>query len=787
MSRRASTFGESVRALPLRRPWLVVALALVATAWAAWALPFVRVQPDVSRLLPQDHPDVEVAALLADRARPARSLWLLVGGEAPAAALPALAEALRSSALVARVATTREEVFGEAVARAQRAPLWQLDDEGLSRLSATLSADGRRAAIESLLADLADDPIAGREIAVRDPLGLRWVGQERGALQAMGLDPESPFLVTADGARALLQLEGMRDAYDADFATAVCEHVERVLGDRPFEVFGGYAVARADQARLRADFERASTLAVLLIGCYLCLAMRGLRLPLAVQAPAMLSILWAIPLGGVLFGPLPTVAVAAVAVLCGLGVDFSIHYAARYRRARLTMAHAEAVVDVQRTTTPELLIDMATTAVTFLAIGFGTEGGLASFGLLLATGLVLSVLLTIFLLPVLLRWVGERRDPERSLFARLADRWLARPAARPVAVTIAGFALVVGVLVAVRGLPLTAEAASLRPADDPVAAARERIEAALGCSTTPAVVLWPAERDASPLLAALEGLRRDGELRFWSGLGAADTVAGRARVEQFRREHRGFADAFRRELAAAGLEPEPFAPALADLEAAFARDPEPAPPVEVAVGERRSRAVTVWPAGRLDALRHAELVGLLTERAGPDARLHGTATVTAALATVLQRDLERALVLAFVLALLMVTLWLRSLRVGLCALLPSVVGLSLTLGVILLLGVELTLVSFVAVPFVLGIGVDEGVHLVGHFRHGAVDTGETGVSVARTSIGTILGFSALLFAESPSLVALGAIVGGGSFLCMAACLFVLAPLLARRASAAAAG
>ena len=88
------------------------------------------------------------------------------------------------------------------------------------------------------------------------------------------------------------------------------------------------------------------------------------------------------------------------------------------------------------------------------------------------------------------------------------------------------------------------------------------------------------------------------------------------------------------------------------------------------------------------------------------------------------------------------------------------------------------MISFVAVPFVLGIGVDEGVHLVGHFRDGASSTGATGVGIVRTSIGTVLGFSSLLLAESPGLQLLGGIVAFGSILCMLSCLFVLAPLLA---------
>jgi hypothetical protein len=131
----------------------------------------------------------------------------------------------------------------------------------------------------------------------------------------------------------------------------------------------------------------------------------------------------------------------------------------------------------------------------------------------------------------------------------------------------------------------------------------------------------------------------------------------------------------------------------------------------------------------------------------------------------------------------MVALWLRSLRQGLLALAPSALGLLATLALLEVLGLPLTMVSFVAVPFVLGIGVDEGVHMVGHFRGGSAATGSTGVGVVRTSVGTALGFGALATAASPGLAQLGGLVAFGALASMSACLFVLAPLLATRGRA----
>jgi predicted RND superfamily exporter protein len=778
--------GLLARALlaPLRHPRATVAVVLLLTVLAALGWRRVAFAPDLARLLPQDHPDVAIADRLDERARPARSLWVLLTGAVAADddAIATRAAALRASPLVAEVAATTTELFG---AGAGAAPLWGLGDAQLQELADAVSQSARQRAIASLREALADDPLAARELVVADPLGLRWI-LARGDLSArLGLRADRRHAVLGDGeaAAAVLRLRGVRDAYDADFSARLMAHVEQALVGADHACYGGYAVAAADQARIRADFERASTWSIVAIACYLCWAMRGLRLPLLVQVPAALSVAWAIPFGCALLGPLPTVAVAAVAVLTGLGVDFAIHYAARYREARQTLDHAAAIVDVQRRTAPELLIDMATTAATFVAVGFGQRGGLAAFGWLLALGLVGSVALTTTLLPALLAYAGERRDPERSWLAGLADRWCAHRAARPCAYGALALAAVVAVVVAGRGLPLTADGEVLRPAGDPVTAARGTVEARLGFALTPCVALWPVDRDPSPLWQSLHDLQAAGAVRFWTGLDRSDTEAGRAAVATFRRATAGFADAARDELAAAGFASAAFAPALAQLDARFAADPV-APPADVLRhGDVEHRVVAVWPMAGGGRAAFEALATALQQRAGQAVVVHGTPTLTQALEGMLRADLHRACAFAAVLAFAMVALWLRSLRKGLLALAPSALGLLATLALLELLGMPLTMVSFVAVPFVLGIGVDEGVHMVGHFRDGAAATGSTGVGVVRTSVGTALGFGALATAASPGLVQLGGLVAFGALASMAACLFVLAPLLATRGRA----
>jgi predicted RND superfamily exporter protein len=390
------------------------------------------------------------------------------------------------------------------------------------------------------------------------------------------------------------------------------------------------------------------------------------------------------------------------------------------------------------------------------------------------------VLFTIFALPVLLRWAGERPDPERSALAAAADRWLLHRAAPRAAWAAIALALAgVGYLL-VAGIELSAEAEAVRPKGDPVSAARRTIEQRVGFSTVPVLALWPEQVDASPLHAALVGLRERQQLRFWTGLDRRDTAAGRAAVQACRADLDGFVGRAEAALDREGLQAAAFRPALADLQRRLANDGDaPAAGKVVTFEGRPHRAVTLWPAQRQDREAFFDLQQQLRAVAGDDVVLHGGPTLTAALEEMLVRDLQRACWIAALLAVGMVTWWLRSLRHGLLALVPSVLGLVVTLVLLRLFDVPLSMISFVSVPFVLGIGVDEGVHLVGHYRHGATDTGATGVGIVRTSVGTVLGFSSLLLAATPGLQLLGGVVAFGSMACMLSCLFVLAPLLAR--------
>ena len=122
----------------------------------------------------------------------------------------------------------------------------------------------------------------------------------------------------------------------------------------------------------------------------------------------------------------------------------------------------------------------------------------------------------------------------------------------------------------------------------------------------------------------------------------------------------------------------------------------------------------------------------------------------------------------------------RSIRYTLLALLPLGVGLAQTFGLLGLLGVPLNPANMIALPILLGIGVDEGVHIVHDFldqrgRYGMSQS--TAVAVVVDSLTTIVGFGSLMIASHQGLQSLGRVLTIGVTCCLFTSMVMLPALL----------
>jgi hypothetical protein len=144
--------------------------------------------------------------------------------------------------------------------------------------------------------------------------------------------------------------------------------------------------------------------------------------------------------------------------------------------------------------------------------------------------------------------------------------------------------------------------------------------------------------------------------------------------------------------------------------------------------------------------------------------------------------LERAGLFALLVIAVVLFLDFRSPRHTLIALTPLAMGVILTLGILGLIGVPLNPANMIAFPLILGVGVDNGVHVLHDYllRRGerrATISYAIGRGVLVKALTTMIGFGTLMISTERGLVGLGFILSLGVGFSMVTALLFLPALL----------
>ena len=129
-------------------------------------------------------------------------------------------------------------------------------------------------------------------------------------------------------------------------------------------------------------------------------------------------------------------------------------------------------------------------------------------------------------------------------------------------------------------------------------------------------------------------------------------------------------------------------------------------------------------------------------------------------------DSRRALVWTAAAIVLIVYLGFRNLRVSLVVLMPIVFAIIVTFGLLLLVGHRFSFMSITAIPLIIGIGIDNGIHLVRRYleneRHGILVIAKaSGAALIQSNLTTIVGFGALMASSFAPLAEMGLVTSLG--------------------------
>ena len=115
------------------------------------------------------------------------------------------------------------------------------------------------------------------------------------------------------------------------------------------------------------------------------------------------------------------------------------------------------------------------------------------------------------------------------------------------------------------------------------------------------------------------------------------------------------------------------------------------------------------------------------------------------------------------------------------ALVPLVIGTIWTVGCMTLLDIDINIANIIAIPLILGIGIDNGVHVIHRYRleeQGQIGTvlSTVGRSIMLTSLTTIAAFGTFAFGLYRGFATMGIILGIGIAICFLLSAFLLPAL-----------
>jgi len=243
--------------------------------------------------------------------------------------------------------------------------------------------------------------------------------------------------------------------------------------------------------------------AVLLI---LWFALRSKRVVLAVLISLFMGFAVTAALGLALVGTLNPISMAFAVLFVGIGVDFGIQVAVRYRRERHLNNHLAPALDAAaHAIAKPLTLAAAATAAGFYSFVPTDYRGVSELGLIAGNGMLIAFLASITVLPALLMLLRPPAEPNAIGYRRLApmDRFMARH--RLPILVLAGIAVIAG-LPLFRYLSFDFNPLNLRSAE--VESVATLLELMQDPATTPIAinVLAPSLGGADALARRLESL-----------------------------------------------------------------------------------------------------------------------------------------------------------------------------------------------------------------------------------------------------------------------------------------
>ncbi len=577
---------------------------------------------------------------------------------------------------------------------------------------------------------------------------------------------------------------------------------------------------------------------LIVVALVLYAALRSWRLLVASLVTLVAGLALTAAFAAVAVGQLNLLSIAFVVLNVGLGSDYVIHVLLRYRE--LTAAgqvKRDALVETVRGVGSSLVLCAVTTAAGFYSFIPTTFSGVSELGLIAGTGVFFGLFVSVTLLPALVAWWDEPQATGRA--TTWLDPRLFAPLARRPRLVLGGAA--VALVAALAVLPRVTFDSNPIHLRDPRSESVSTLLELAADGDAPLLNLVAVAPDRATARGWADALRALPQVRSASTPDALVPAEQAEKLALLEDLELLMGTDFAR-LARAPAYSQALAAALAELEAASATAAT-ATDVHAAAVELRARLAGGTAAyrdatlRRLDESLTADLPRELARLAGafaaeafdrddlPEAlaarwlasggrelveiapvedvsdnaaarrfiaAVHAVVPTATGLPVVYQEAsatvvdaFERALTYAFIMVAVIIWLVLRNMKEVLLVIAPIALASVLTAALTVVVGMPFNYANIIALPLLVGIGVDNGIHVVHRMRsEGAARLFETSTmrAVLASALTTVASFGNLAFSSHAGTASMGILLALGLAASMTATLIVLPAWLELRSA-----
>ena len=522
------------------------------------------------------------------------------------------------------------------------------------------------------------------------------------------------------------------------------------------------------------------------------------RQPLAaffVAIPLAMGLIWAFAITYWVIGNLNTMTAFLFVILFGLGIDFGIHMFARYLEVRMDKMDVRQSIETMLSQTGQAILTAAiTTSIAFFSLTLTDFRGFSEFGFIVGTGILMSLVSMTTVLPAVLVLADQK-----FMWIRMRHVWGHNWGGSrghfpyPKLVIVGALILTVYLGIHLRDIDFEYDFTNLRsnlPASVKVKQKMATIPKYGSESQSYGIVLADSKAELDEIVAALEKKIAEDDptptidkvKTLWTELRGQDEkldIIGEIRAladgegaKLIRGTQKAQLDSLRDLLDVKRLSvedlPENLLRKFETIDGSQAYFAQILPSVQLRDGK--------------NAIAFAEDSHEIHTASGKVFYSSSSNIIFADMLRLMLRDSPRAVSLTVVVVLLIVLADFRSLRSALLVIFPLACGTVWMCGSLYLQDLKLNFYNMVALPTIIGMGIDNGVHLYHRYREEGpgsmpVVIRSTGGAMFISMLTTMVGFFGLMMATHPGLNSIGRLALIGLLACFVAAVLVLPAIL----------